>query len=72
MCLHIALGYRHLRFIEQLMRNLAALGLMRSLMRRDEIADQIIEAHQRLSDCLAIFHVRLVMACVPSPRSEPN
>ncbi|KAG8983458.1 hypothetical protein FRB94_005645, partial [Tulasnella sp. JGI-2019a] len=48
---------RHLRWIEQLMRNLVELGFMKSLLRRDVIAGQIVEAHQRLTDCLAIFQV---------------
>ncbi|KAG9001957.1 hypothetical protein FRB93_011929 [Tulasnella sp. JGI-2019a] len=48
---------RHLRWIEQLMRNLVELGFMKSLLRRDVIAGQIVEAHQRLTDCLAIFQI---------------
>lgn len=48
---------RHLRFIEQMMRNLARLGFMKSLLRKDEIMAQIEEAHLRLTDCLAIFQV---------------
>ncbi|KAG9031995.1 hypothetical protein FRB95_002017 [Tulasnella sp. JGI-2019a] len=48
---------RHLRCIEQLMRNLVELGFMKSLLRRDVIASQIIEAHQRLTDCLSIFQI---------------
>ncbi|KAG9006208.1 hypothetical protein FRB94_000903 [Tulasnella sp. JGI-2019a] len=48
---------RHLRFIEQLVRALAAFGLMKSLMRRDDISSQIVEGHQRLTDCLTIFQI---------------
>ncbi|KAG8867105.1 hypothetical protein FRB98_004389, partial [Tulasnella sp. 332] len=48
---------RHLRFIEQMMRNLKNLGFMKSLLRKDEIASQIEESHVRLTDCLAIFQV---------------
>ncbi|KAG8998135.1 hypothetical protein FRB94_007191 [Tulasnella sp. JGI-2019a] len=48
---------RHLQWIEQLMRNLVELGFMKALLRRDVIAGQIMEAHQKLTDCLAIFQI---------------
>lgn len=43
--------------MQQLMRNLAALGLTKSLLKRDDIAEKIVEAHQRLTDCLGLFNV---------------
>ncbi|KAG8881030.1 hypothetical protein FRB98_004596 [Tulasnella sp. 332] len=46
---------RHLRFIESLVGSLVRLGFMRTLLRREEISGQIVECHQRLSDCLMIF-----------------
>lgn len=49
---------RHFQFIEQMMRNVARLGFMKSLLRRDDIANQITESHQRLTDCLALFQVK--------------
>ncbi|KAG9007409.1 hypothetical protein FRB93_007824 [Tulasnella sp. JGI-2019a] len=48
---------RHLRFIEQLMRNLAELGFFKSLLQRDDIADRIVKAHQQLTDCLTVFQI---------------
>ncbi|KAG8991628.1 hypothetical protein FRB94_000901 [Tulasnella sp. JGI-2019a] len=48
---------RHLRFIEELMRDLAELGFFKSLLQRDDIADQIVKAHQQLTDCLTIFQI---------------
>ncbi|KAG8842854.1 GTP-binding protein Rho1 [Tulasnella sp. 330] len=48
---------RHLRFIESLVGVLAQLGFMKTLLRRDEISGQIVECHQRLSDCLVVFQI---------------
>ncbi|KAG8871335.1 hypothetical protein FRB97_008811, partial [Tulasnella sp. 331] len=47
----------HLRFIETTVRVLAQLGLMKTLLRRDEISEQIVECHQRLSDYLMVFQI---------------
>ncbi|KAG8857213.1 hypothetical protein FRB96_005888 [Tulasnella sp. 330] len=40
-----------------LIRNLARLKFFKSLLRRVEISQQILEGHQKLTDCLALFQV---------------
>ncbi|KAG8980920.1 hypothetical protein FRB94_010320 [Tulasnella sp. JGI-2019a] len=48
---------RHLSFIRDMMSRLAKLGFMKSLMRKEDIARQILDGHQRLTDCLALFQI---------------
>ncbi|KAG9006203.1 hypothetical protein FRB94_000898 [Tulasnella sp. JGI-2019a] len=52
---------RHLQSIENLMRNLVELGFFKSLLQRDDIADQIVKAHQQLTDCLSIFQITVAV-----------
>lgn len=47
-----------------MMRNLARLGFMKSLLRKDEIVAQIEEGHVRLTDCLAVFQVGLSLRLI--------
>ncbi|KAG8871308.1 hypothetical protein FRB97_008813 [Tulasnella sp. 331] len=46
---------RHFRFVETLIDSLARLKFFKSLLRREEISRQILESHQKLTDCLALF-----------------
>jgi len=46
-----------LTYIRDLMGNLAAKGLIKSLLAADDISLQIDDGHRRLSDCLACFQV---------------
>lgn len=51
------LDYSNFEFIAALVRNLASLPLLKSLLARDNITMRIEEAHVRLTDSLVAFQV---------------
>ncbi len=49
----------HLRSILSIIERWRRLTVMKTLLRRDEVSDDIMACHRQLTDCLTIFSVRL-------------